>query len=437
MPPAAPGGKHAAMSAASPTWTEHRALAFARGLLHVAQCDGLDAVEARAVEGFLRLVGQAETLDELAALPFDPSELKATLDSVWLRRTLIQACRRMVALDGRVSPAERDTLRGLASALGVGERLALAGLEELPAGEDFGRWIAGLAVDHVAWDDEVQAGYFWLFPHPTHPIAEGATLVVERGQALVVRHGEIVCDVLGPGDHTATPSHLPGLARTLGWTGGEFFADLLFIRTGPSPRLRWGTSTPVPVRLPGHGVVDLSIFGRFSVRFHDVGLVADRMARRTVPDSGEVEQRLRTIMTGRFATVLAAQSDLTIELLNDLDALATHMREALDAPLSQSGLFLARLEIENLTGPSHLGLKPTSKRTQNLTQAARVLMGQTSEQPVKADLVPCIRCGISLPTSARFCTSCGTPQRKRCVSCGGALPPAARFCSQCGTGQPA
>jgi len=423
------------------TWTERRALAFARALLHVASCDGLDLSEAQAVEGFLRLVGQDETLEQLATWPFDAHKVAADLDTRWLRRTLIQACRRLAALDGRVTPAERDALRSLGAALGLGERAAVAGLEELAAAgapaEDLAHWIAGLLIDHVSWDDDAQAGYFWTFPHTGHPLAEGAALVVERGQALVVRHGEVITDVLGPGDHGAHPAALPGLARLLQWTGGPFNADLLFLRTGPSPRLRWGTSDPILVALPGHGPVPIRVYGRFSVRFHDPALVAERLARRMVPDGGEVEQRLRVIMTGRFATALAALPDLSVDLLNDLDGLCTRVRETLDGPLAQSGLFLARLEIENLTGPPEVGLRPTSKRTQNLTQAARTLLAQTNEQPLKGtELAPCVRCGISLPLSARFCTSCGAAQRKRCVSCGNALPSGARFCSHCGTSQP-
>ncbi|MCA9527871.1 MAG: SPFH domain-containing protein, partial [Myxococcales bacterium] len=304
--------------------------------------------------------------------------------------------------------------------------------------DELARWIATLEVDYVSWDDDSQHGYFWTFPHPGHPLRAGAQVVVERGQALVVRHGELVTDVLGPGEHTVTPATLPGLAELRGWTAGPVVADLVFLRTGPSPRLRWGTSAPATVHLPGHGAVDLRAYGRFSVRFHDARQVIDRMARRVVPDDAEVEQRLRRILAGRFATALASLTDLSVPLLNDLDDLCTRIREALDEPLAQSGLFLARFDIENLTGPLELGLRPTSRRTQNLTHVARSLLGTTNEQPMKtSELAPCIRCGISIPAGARFCTSCGTAQRKRCTSCGNALPAAARFCSHCGSGQPA
>ncbi|MEZ4475401.1 MAG: hypothetical protein R3F60_32320 [bacterium] len=65
----------------------------------------------------------------------------------------------------------------------------------VPAGpsrpEDLVRWIATLEVDHISWDDDSQFGYFWTFPHPGHPLREGAhQIIVERGQTLVVRHGE-------------------------------------------------------------------------------------------------------------------------------------------------------------------------------------------------------------------------------------------------------
>ena len=50
-------------------------------------------------------------------------------------------------------------------------------------------------------------------------------------------------------------------------------------------------------------------------------------------------------------------------------------------------------------------------------------------------MTTCDRCGASLETGLKFCTSCGTPVRPtaaRCGTCGNALAPDDRFCQSCG-----
>lgn len=415
------------------TWNSSRALIFARGLHHIATCDGLDAREEAALSAFCEQVGIFDR-SLIEAEPFDYAEAARVLDSPWLRRTMIRAARMMVSMDGQVSAAERDALRAMASALGIGERVALTDLDEAPPEPDeLVRWIAELGIDHVAWDDISQDTYFWAFPHPTHPLEPQAELIVERSQALICRVGDAICDVLGPGEHQAMPETLPGLAERRRWRGGPVEADLVFLRTGPSPRLRWGTANAIQVNLAGHGVVPLRAYGRFATRFGDPRAVCERFLRQGIPDNDSVEQRLRRIVAGRFGQVLQRMADLRIETLNDLDRLCARARAEMDPLLKQSGLHLARFEIENLTGPLELGLRPLSKRTQNLSRVVSQVVD--GDRTPTMEMTACIECTVSIPVGARFCSHCGTSNRTDCGTCGASLPLRARFCSGCGARQ--
>ncbi|MEZ4436328.1 MAG: hypothetical protein R3F65_28345 [bacterium] len=73
--------------------------------------------------------GVEGSVDALEAEPFDYAEAAEGLDSMWLRRTFVQACRLVVQVDGRVEPEGADALRAMASALGVGEAAALDDIE--------------------------------------------------------------------------------------------------------------------------------------------------------------------------------------------------------------------------------------------------------------------------------------------------------------------
>lgn len=423
-------------------------MVFARGLYHVAACDGLDPREEAALIAFLERTHLPTDLSALAAEPFDYAEAADALDSTWLRRTFIQASRLMVQMDGTVSNAERDAMRSMAAALGVGERVALESLEGLavPAPADIADWVSARAVDYVSWDDRAQRGYFWGFPHTDHPLAEGAALSVADGQAVAVRHGEQVTDALGPGDYRVDPDTLPGLAAAIGWTGGPVEASLVFVRTGMSPMLRWGTADAVTLPSDGLGDVPIRVFGRFSATFADPRQAVERFTRRGIPQDAELDIRLRRVVSGRFGAALKAvvydSDDRLLELLNDLDDLKRTLWPTLTDLLARSGVQLARFYIENLTGPLELGLQPVSRASKSRTMVGRTMLGMgaapAGETSAKSDggsvtLRPCVQCLAPVANTARFCPRCGTAQRTHCSQCGNDVPTRAKFCPNCGT----
>ena len=445
------------------TWTPRRARVFARGLYHIAACDGVHPREAQALRTFLTKVGLPDDVAALGVEPFDYEEVARALDSSWLRRTFVHASKLMVQMDGEVSGAERDALRALASALGVGERWALADIEQPPPSVDeLAEWVAGRPVDFVSWDDERQRGYFWEFPHVGHPIAMGAQVFVQPGQVLTVWHGDEVVDVIGPGDMRLDPGALPGLSAASGWRSGDALARLLFVRQVPTPVLRWGTGEPVVLASPSWPHVPIRAYGRFSLRLIDPAAVARRFARLEVPPDEDVEGRLRRVVSGRFSEALGAitfadDADL-IATLNDLDVLRDRLTPALKEALGRSGFGLRRFAIEHLTGPLELGLRPTSKRSITATQVGAALLhsgtgsfgsapsssgehlrsgtlsGTLTASSASGSLHACPRCVSPVPSAARFCAHCGLPQQRSCEQCGHSQLILSRFCGDCGAG---
>src|SRR5690242_9382227 len=47
----------------------------------------------------------------------------------------------------------------------------------------------------------------------------------------------------------------------------------------------------------------------------------------------------------------------------------------------------------------------------------------------------CPKCGQANPPEAKFCMSCGLPQRASCPACSTELPAGAAFCFKCGAKQ--
>lgn len=425
----------------SATFTGNRALTFANGLFHVAACDGITPEERAALDLFLKQLNLSTAELEALNAPFIPEQAAQIFGTTWMRRTFIKACQIVVQLDGTVSEAERDLLRRYAIAMGIGEAIALADLEgPVPAPEHLYRWLDQLAIDFVSWDDELHSGWLWSFPHERHPLAEGATLRVEPGQALAFR-SDVGLDVLGPGDHEARPETLPKLAEAHGWRGGgSVLARPLFFRTAPSPILRWGTLEPVRIQSPRFGAIELQAFGRFSVRVIDPAQFAQRFLTQPLPTEAEMDLRVRRIFSGRFAQVLRQQcqqeGETCLNLAHDLDALRDATLPSLSALLAASGLEPVRFKIENLSLPEALAQQlrarkippPAPRETRESSIAPFVRLDEASPHT-------CAHCEHAIPADARFCDNCGTAQRRPCSYCGHSLPLRARFCSHCGQPQ--
>lgn len=446
------------------TWTPERTQIFARGLYHVAACDGVHPQEEAIIRQFLRQVGLPDDIAPLAATPFDYAEAARALNSMWLRRIFLSACRAVVLADGHISEAERDCMRSIAAALGLGEQLITQ--EALPhppeggeAADDLVRWISDQAIDHVSWDDEAQPGYFWRFPHSAHPVAFQARLEVSRGQALLVASEGEITDHLDAGEFTATPTTLPGLSTRLGWHGGPIRPDFLFVSMMSSPLLRWGTADPIQVEDPHFGGVPLRAFGRFSLRITDARAAWGRFGRQGPLAAEEFERRARRIVAGRFAEAFRSLLDdgqSLVDLLGDPQAVVSGTRPLMDTRMAEAGLSLSRLYLENITAPQvvqqHVVARTTFATSTSLNAASIVSTGTQPARPTGQGrhtsalstgrrttgqaLFPCPKCEHPVPVSARFCSDCGYNLKRPCVRCGASISLKARFCPDCGTPQP-
>jgi membrane protease subunit (stomatin/prohibitin family) len=426
-------------------WTPTRALAFAQGLFLVAACDGVAPEERRALVMLLAASGAPADFEALAAMPFDFALARRALDSHWIRRLLVRACRLLAELDGGITDAERDALRAMALGLGVGERLALAPADATPpvdhTAEAFVAWLSSRPLDWISWDDEDQPATFWPFPGGGVPLAPGAKLMVSRGQALVVQAPSGAIDVLGDGVYDATPETLPRLAEAAGWTGGPMTPVLTFVNLGPTDMLRWGSVEPilVPLRSGAPADVPLRAFGRFSVRIADAGRIWGRFCRNGIPSTDDFETRVRRMAAGRFGEALRGLAEGENKgadvLLRESNVIIDRARPAIERAFQEAGLTVRRFELESLTGPLELELRTTGGgRLVGNGAFANPTHGNAAAATPEA-VLSCHRCLNAVPPNARFCAQCGASQRKACATCGTDVAVRARFCPQCGSAQ--
>lgn len=98
--------------------------AIARGLYFVANSDGIDARESGLIREFLKDAGAPELEKSIQDGAFDPDQIARTLDTEWLRATLVKAAVLLVRSDGSVSAGEHEAMAFLCRALKVSVPLA-------------------------------------------------------------------------------------------------------------------------------------------------------------------------------------------------------------------------------------------------------------------------------------------------------------------------
>ena len=109
----------------------------------------------------------------------------------------------------------------------------------------------------------------------------------------------------------------------------------LFIKTGPSPLLRWGWASGTQVSTKTHGTFAVRAYGRCSLAFHDVQAAVKRFASTDLPETKELEQRLERVVAGRFGEALASCPSEDIDILDylrDLDLLRDTLAPVYDEP---------------------------------------------------------------------------------------------------------
>ena len=366
---------------------------------------------------------------EAPSSPARPSvgEARSALELPMLRRRFVRALRAARSADGLAT----DGVSAIASLLGAELPRALD-LLTLDRPEAIVALLSPTLVDDVEWDDDARPCMFWPWPLKHLKITGGARIRVSTGQVAVVyalSDGPVPLDVLRPGDHRVEPDILAGFAQATSWTGGPSSIGVMFMSTGATENLRWGTQDAVQVnatRPIGNGdALQIRAYGRASVSIARADLAFTRFCQPVCPTDDEFSQRVLRMAAGRFAEGLKQLADVEglapEHLADDLPSLGTRVRPYVERKLAEAGLTLRRLELENITGPVQVHLRTTGGSNRH-----------AQPTPPPEPRVSCISCLSSVLVKAKFCTTCGASQRRACAKCGADMAARGKFCPACG-----
>jgi membrane protease subunit (stomatin/prohibitin family) len=189
----------------------------------------------------------------------------------------------------------------------------------------------------------------------------------------------------------------------------------------------------------------------------------------------EVEEYLNRVIVSRYNDYMGETIDSILNLPSKYDELSEGLAKRLHEDFSHFGLDLSHLYINAITPPpevqkaiddrSRMGVFDDMNKLMQMKAAMAMekasaaeggagpgmgmgmgLMmpamfaqyfagaGKAPDQPEPPDGFACPECQKSIPTTAKFCPSCGHQQLvfKECANCGKNLTPNAKFCSRCG-----
>lgn len=228
------------------------------------------------------------------------------------------------------------------------------------------KFIKGEFIDVIEWLDNSRDTMVYRFERYGNAIKYGAKLTVREGQVAVFIHEGQMADIFGPGMYMLETNNMPVMTTLQHWDhlfNSPFKSEIYFVNTRRFTNLKWGTQNPIMLRDPEFGAVRLRAFGSYTIRVGDAG----RFMTEIVGTDGhftqdEVSLQIRNIVVEKFSRVLAQSGIPALDMAANTRDLSRIIAEAISPTLSDYGLEMPELYIENISLPPEVE-KALDKRT--------------------------------------------------------------------------
>ena len=216
-------------------------------------------------------------------------------------------------------------------------------------------FLKGQFIDVIEWTDDSRNTMVYRFERYGNEIKYGAKLTVREGQLAVFVHEGQLADVFEPGMYMLETNNMPIMTSLQHWSHGfssPFKSEIYFINTRRFAGLKWGTQNPIMLRDPEFGPLRLRAFGSYAVRVQDP--VA--FMREIVGTDGDFTQekiagQIRNIVVQKVSRVLAASGIPALDMAANTKDLSDVIGKAIAPTLSEYGLEMPELYIENISLP--------------------------------------------------------------------------------------
>lgn len=216
-------------------------------------------------------------------------------------------------------------------------------------------FLSGEFIDVIHWTDDTRDTMVWRFEREGHAIKYGAKLTVREGQAAVFIHEGQLADVFTPGLYMLETNNMPVMTTLQHWDHGfksPFKSEIYFINTTRFSNLKWGTKNPIMLRDPEFGPTRIRAFGSYTVKVGDPA----RFMQEIVGTDGEftsdeITFQIRNIIVQEFSRAIASSGIPVLDMAANTADVGALVAKAIDPIISQYGLTIPELYIENISLP--------------------------------------------------------------------------------------
>ncbi|MEM9971560.1 MAG: SPFH domain-containing protein, partial [Pseudomonadota bacterium] len=202
-------------------------------------------------------------------------------------------------------------------------------------------FLSGEFIDVIHWTDDTRDTMVWRFER--------------EGQAAVFVHEGQLADTFMPGLYMLETNNLPILTTLQHWDHGfrsPFKSEVYYVSTRRFTDLKWGTKNPVILRDPEFGPTRIRAFGTYSVKVSDPG----RFLVEIVGTDGEftmdeISYQIRNIIVQAFSRIVANSGVPVLDMAANTADLGRILAEGITETISEYGLELPELYIENISLP--------------------------------------------------------------------------------------
>lgn len=236
--------------------------------------------------------------------------------------------------------------------------------------------LRGEFVDIIEWLEDSRTLLAWRFPRYQNEIKQGAQLIVREGQiAIFVYQGQLA-DTFGPGTYTLNTQNLPLMSTLQGWRYGfnsPFRSEVYFVNTRPVTDLRWGTPTPITLREPDFGMVQVRANGLCIVRVQNPPLfLRTVIGTDSAVDIDEVTELIRREISQALSELVLGTGVGAIDLQSRQTELSGKLRDVVASRVDDEfGLAIDSITM-NVSLPDEITQAMTRGVAQGVEESGRM-----------------------------------------------------------------
>ena len=219
-------------------------------------------------------------------------------------------------------------------------------------------FIRGEFVEVIDWVEQSKDIVLHKFPDKDANIKYGAQLTVRESQTAILLDEGRFADVYEPGRHKLITDNMPLMTTLRSWKHGfdsPFKADVYFVSTRTFTGLKWGTPNPIILRDPQFKQVRVKAFGTYFIKIKDVKKFFTEFAGTSGSlRVNEIEERLRDIVSPRFAESLAESGASVLDMVSNYTELGDKIGPMIQVDLDPFGIELVKFQITSTSLPKQV-----------------------------------------------------------------------------------